>query len=382
MGIRRTSGSIAVVAALVGGLAVAGAGTGSAATVTVRIGGSLSGCSAAVPGAGTVTADIAAQIEVDAPDTARQGVPTAPLPYRGTASTNLDFAPGTPLRQALDGAGAVTLDATARVFVGYHSPQYPNPEKPRPDFSITGVPVAGNSSLPEWSASGELPPIVFDRAGTEPTLYYQSFDIRVTPRGADGNLTALDTFDVHCIYPPGPYPTHRVEVSPANRHITHDLTARTALTKSGAQADLGAGTLNLDLPGTGTAATGKLFLPNTGTAPLRLLGFIPATASVSVTPSGPVLLTVDGDALTGTVEAAVTVADLAVLGMPLIKANPDCRSTTTLTLTSGAGFTLAGGGPVTGTYDLPAFTGCGNHTGLVDALFAGVGNTLALNTTG
>ncbi|PWW62639.1 hypothetical protein DFQ13_105455 [Actinokineospora spheciospongiae] len=220
MGIRRTSGSIAVVAALVGGLVVAGAGTGSAATVTVRIGDSLSGCSTAVPGVGTVTADIAAHIEVDAPDTARQGVPTAPLPYRGTASVGLDFAPGTPLRQALDGAGAVTLDATARVFLRYHSPQFPNTENPRPYFSVTGVPIAGNSALPEWSTSGELPPMVFDRVGTEPTLYYQSFNVLVTPRGADGGPTALGTLDVHCIYPPGPYATHRVEVSPADRHIT------------------------------------------------------------------------------------------------------------------------------------------------------------------
>ncbi|WP_424186834.1 hypothetical protein ACOBQX_03095 [Actinokineospora sp. G85] len=382
MGIRRVTGSIATVAALVGGLVVAGAGASSAATVTVRVGGTLSACSASLPGGGAITADIANHIEVDAPSTARLGVPTAPLPYRGTASAGLDFAPGTPLRQALDSAGAVTLDASAEMGLRYHSPQFPDTEKPRPKVSVTGVPIAGNTSLPEWSAAGELPPMVFDKVGSEPTLYYWSFHVLVTPRAANGAPTALGTLDVHCLYPPGPYPTHTVEVAPANRHVAMDLAARTALARSGAQVDLGAGTLTLDLPGTGTAATGKLFLPNAASAPLRLLGVIPATASVAVTPSGPVVVTANGDVVTGTVDAAITVADLAVLGVPLVRSNPDCRSTTTLTLTSTDGFTLDGGGPITGAYDLPAFTGCGDHTGLVNSLFAGAGNTLDLNATG
>jgi len=49
-----------------------------------------------------------------------------------------------------------------------------------------------------------------------------------------------------------------------------------------------------------------------------------------------------------------------------------------VTLSSGPGFTVGGGGPVSGSFTIPAFRHCGLSTLLINLTIPGPGNTLNL----
>jgi hypothetical protein len=49
-----------------------------------------------------------------------------------------------------------------------------------------------------------------------------------------------------------------------------------------------------------------------------------------------------------------------------------------VTLSSGAGFTVGGGGPLSGSYTIPLFRHCGLNTVLLNLTIPGSGNTLNL----
>jgi hypothetical protein len=90
---------------------------------------------------------------------------------------------------------------------------------------------------------------------------------------------------------------------------------------------------------------------------------------------------------TETVASAITIrlSDVKVDGVPL-NVGPDCHTATPATATLTASsvtstYSLATGGPLTGTYTVPSFTGCGvgeNLDPLFDAAISGPGNYLKL----
>ncbi|SDC52911.1 Fibronectin type III domain-containing protein [Actinokineospora iranica] len=113
----------------------------------------------------------------------------------------------------------------------------------------------------------------------------------------------------------------------------------------------------------------------------RLLGVLPATADVVFTVDGARSAVAEG---TLTVAANVTIAlpRVTVLGY-VVSQSPTCRTETPaeITLRSTPDFTPTTGGSLDGAYTIPAFTGCGSATGLVNTLAAGPGNTVRLALT-
>ncbi len=118
-------------------------------------------------------------------------------------------------------------------------------------------------------------------------------------------------------------------------------------------------------------------------------GFMPTTATMDLAQEG--LLQIDSDLfqdpetqlydIDSTVKSKIVIHihDVKVNGVPL-DVGPECRSATPMDLTlHGAGkylsdgtqegYTVAGGGPLTGLAAIPAFTGCGTHGDDLDHLF-------------
>ena len=58
----------------------------------------------------------------------------------------------------------------------------------------------------------------------------------------------------------------------------------------------------------------------------------------------------------------------------------ECQTTPfAISISSGPGFTVSGGGPVNGAYTIPAFRNCGLNTLLLNLTIPGSGNTLNLS---
>ncbi|WP_156757348.1 hypothetical protein [Actinokineospora pegani] len=361
---RRLAALLAAIATAAGSVVLLTSGPASAGTVRIERTGSRPLCT--VTAAGVSSADWSGDFNVtlDLPDTAVVNVPTAPSPYSATGSLRLNMAPGSPLHDVVAAAGATTIAAEYVVPLD-HTQGSPSSVS----FALSGTAPLGADTL-SLNGSGELPPLTFVGIGERHTLtYWLTFDWTLTPLKADGTPTALGDLGVSCIPPPpGGFSWHTVQVLPAPAPVKHVVSATTGL--AGGQTDLGQGSLTLN-----EGSTGTLALPDTGTASPTLFGFFPASAMVRLTP-GPLTGTPTGL----TAPLTVSVPDLAVLGLPLLKGKTSCTSKTTLTLTQAEGFTVANGGTLNGTYDLPAFTGCGPHNGLVSSLFSRPGNTLAVST--
>ncbi|WP_035279243.1 hypothetical protein [Actinokineospora spheciospongiae] len=304
------------------------------------------------------------------PDTAVVNQPTASIPWRASGSTNLDLSAKSPLTAYLVAKGAASVSLTGHVDLQYYGVSGTD-RHPITFTTTTPLPAAST----QVEGSGELPPFLFTRVGPQVTaMYHGGSGVSVTPLKADGSPTSIGTIPVLCLGSPWFEPWHNVNVLPGPTSADYAVTARAGV--AGTEVDLGAGSLALT-EALDKSVTGSLDLPDSGTAALRLLGVIPATASVRVTP-GPVT----GSFADGfTAPATVTVADLSILGIPLLRDQNTCQSTTTLALTAGDGLAINHSGSLTGNYDLPAFTGCGYYTGLVSSLFSGNGNTITATTT-
>ncbi|MFC7613548.1 fibronectin type III domain-containing protein [Actinokineospora soli] len=144
------------------------------------------------------------------------------------------------------------------------------------------------------------------------------------------------------------------------------LTGKSTLRKGGTVAL--AGSLDGKRGVTGTSVALAL---DPATAKLRLFGLIPATGTLTFTP-GPVT---PGDRVT--VETGVKLTGVTIAGVP-VSTGPSCTTAVKADLVPGPDFTLPGGGPLTGTYTLPPFTGCGPLTDFLNSSVAGPGNTLEL----
>ncbi|WP_436493616.1 fibronectin type III domain-containing protein [Actinokineospora sp. HUAS TT18] len=110
-------------------------------------------------------------------------------------------------------------------------------------------------------------------------------------------------------------------------------------------------------------------------AEIRLGGVLPLAADVTF---GPVetTTTLVGGVLTATAKVAIGLPRVTLFGLP-ISQSPTCATTVPAEVAlSGTGFDPAVGGTLTGTFAMPALSGCGSATPLLSAFVAGPGNTV------
>jgi hypothetical protein len=72
------------------------------------------------------------------------------------------------------------------------------------------------------------------------------------------------------------------------------------------------------------------------------------------------------------------ITSLTVFGVGIPVGSSCQTSSFTISLASGPGFTIGGGGPVSGTFTIPNFHHCGLNTLLLNLTIPGPGNTINL----
>ncbi|EWC63634.1 Chitinase [Actinokineospora spheciospongiae] len=375
MRVRRSLAILAAAAVAVGtAAAVGGAATGAPAadttTVTRTFG---ANCPLRLPDHPAPLDSIGQfSVDLDVPTSAVVGQPTAPIPWRGQASSDLDLSEGSVLRTALTAAGATSLTATMQIRLIYYTLSGSG-ERHDVEFSSDLPLTAGAITM---AGSGTLPPLEFTRPQARSTVVWMGgYTILLTPRRADGSPTGYGTFNSFCLIPPSFFPWIDLPVLPAATTATHTATATGRLGRT--PVDLGTGSLTLTSDSATDAVTGALDLPTTAAVSTRALGVIPTAATVRLT-TDPLSGTVPG-ALRS--RATVAIPDLSVFGIPVLRGSTTCRSTGPLTLTPGADFAPATGGALTGTFETPAFSGCGAYGGFLGSLFSGKGNTLTITAS-
>jgi hypothetical protein len=163
-------------------------------------------------------------------------------------------------------------------------------------------------------------------------------------------------------------------------NVHYAVTGTTYLAKLNTTANLGSGTLAsiVDLT-TGTSQS-TLTLPP-ATVSVKEFGFVPVTATTELIQNGPAAGTVNfsTNTITSTANVTLKLTNLTIFGVSL-PVGDKCQTTPfNIGISSGSGFTVSAGGPVTGTYTIPAFHDCGLNTLLLNLTIPGAGNTLNLN---
>ena len=162
-------------------------------------------------------------------------------------------------------------------------------------------------------------------------------------------------------------------------NVHYAVTGTTFLHKLNTTVNLGAGTLasTVDLT-TGTASS-TLTLPP-ATASVKLLGFIPVTATTVINQLAPATGTANlsTNTITSTATVDLQITHLTVFGLNIPVGGSCETSPFTISLASGAGFTVGGGGPVSGGFTVPDLHHCGLQTPLLNLTIPGSGNTINL----
>ena len=162
-------------------------------------------------------------------------------------------------------------------------------------------------------------------------------------------------------------------------NVHYALTGTTFIKKLNTTVDLGSGTLasTVDLT-TGTSSSTLTLPPATASA--KVLNLIPVSATTEMIQNGPASGTVNltTNTISSTAGVTLKITSLTVAGLPLPVGNSCQTSPFSVTHSSGAGFTVGGGGPISGTYTIPAFHHCLLNTLLLNLTIPGPGNTLNL----
>lgn len=158
------------------------------------------------------------------------------------------------------------------------------------------------------------------------------------------------------------------------------VTGTAFIAKLDTTADLGSGTLAATVDLTTGASESTLTLPPTIVS-VKEFGFIPVTATTEIIQNGSAAGTVNFSAntITSTANVTLKITRLTVFGVRL-PVGDNCQTTPfDISISSGPGFTVSAGGPVNGTYTIPAFHDCGLNTLLLNLTIPGSGNTLNLS---
>jgi hypothetical protein len=129
--------------------------------------------------------------------------------------------------------------------------------------------------------------------------------------------------------------------------------------------------------------TGSAQIPDL-TVHLKLANLVPTTSIVRIVPQGGLTGTVDlaANQLSTTTTFKLQVLRVFQDSLPainLVSGNCVSKSATSATLNNTTPINIFDTTTVSGSYAIPAFTGCGLLTPLLNVLLAGGGNTLTLN---
>jgi hypothetical protein len=157
------------------------------------------------------------------------------------------------------------------------------------------------------------------------------------------------------------------------------VTGTTFIAKLNTTVNLGSGNLAATVDLTTGASQSTLTLPP-ATVSVKEFGFIPVTATTEIIQNGTAAGTVNfgANTITSTANVTLKITSLTVFGIGLPVGN-QCQTTPfNIGLSSGSGFTVSGGGPVSGSYTIPAFHNCGLNTLLLNLTIPGSGNSINL----
>ena len=161
---------------------------------------------------------------------------------------------------------------------------------------------------------------------------------------------------------------------------TYPVSGSTYLKRLNTTMDLGPGSLVSTLDLTTSAVTGSLTLPPS-TGSFKEFGFIPVSVTTELVADGPTTGTASlaDNTVSTTSQAFLKIDSLSVAGVSIpVGSNCETAQPITLSVSSAAGFSLLGGGNVTGTYTIGRFSHCGLATFLLNLTIPGSGNTITL----
>lgn len=410
---RHALGALTVVAAVVGSVAFAGAGTGTAATASLTL---VYSCPFPLIG----TQDMSVKIDVaDLPDAAVVGEPIPASRVTATATVPPTATQGLAL------VGAATVEGTAKATTRIDNAGAVLDVVPNLVVAKTNVPASGAF---DTVATGTTPPVSFTNAGLT-TMSVGNFSTTLTPRRADGSETGLGTFTSDCTLKPGQATQlYQFTVSPASSptttttteptttttteptttttqptttttepttttqpttttttppneplRITYGVTGSSSIKKLNSTLRLGPGTLATEVDLLAGRFAGDLVLPDS-TGRFKLFGFVPTTATVRMIPQGKTTGTITAGAVTARTTVAIKLTDVRVLGIQVVRPTDRCRTVTpsAIDLTSEPGFDPLNGGGLTGSYRIAKFDRCGLVTAVVNGTIPGPDNKLDL----
>jgi hypothetical protein len=157
------------------------------------------------------------------------------------------------------------------------------------------------------------------------------------------------------------------------------LTGSTFIKKLNTTVNLGSGSLAATVDLDTGAVSSTLSLPP-DTVSMKELGIIPVSATATMVQNGPA--TGSANLTTNTITSSASIifkiTKLSVAGLN-VPVGGNCESSPfSVSLSSGPGFTVSGGGPLSGSYTIPPLHGCGLLTPVLNLLIPGPGNTFNL----
>jgi hypothetical protein len=163
-------------------------------------------------------------------------------------------------------------------------------------------------------------------------------------------------------------------------NVHYALTGTTFIKKLNTTVNLGSGTLSAAVDLTTGTQTATLSLPPS-TISATELGIVPVTATSEMIQDGPATgsANLSTNTITSTSTVTLKLTSLSIFGLKVPIGNSCQTSPFSVTISSGAGFTIGGGGPLSGTFTIPDFRHCGLSTLVLNLTIPGPGNTLNLN---
>jgi hypothetical protein len=259
--------------------------------------------------------------------------------------------------------GAASIEGTASAGVTLTNGPLTLPLALPLTVAKTAVPASGPFTT---NASGSVPPVRLPNAG-KTALTIGGFSARLTPKKADGSFTGLGSFTSDCTLDAGQDPVLLSFDLGAPASRDYRVTGTTTLKTLGATAPL-----------TGSF-TGFSPAFDRTRAEFKVFGFVPGTADLLFSPDGPQTGEITGDGFVAHAKLALSLPQVTLFGLPVADAGCRASASIPVDLRSGTGFTPAAGGPVTGTYAIPALTGCGTFTAYLGSLVQGEGNAFTLS---
>lgn len=277
---------------------------------------------------------------------------------------------------------ATTLEGHALADATLTVPEMPDGLPVEVDSALekTPIPASGGFTI---KGRGTAPDLTFTQAGPG-TVTVGNLVLNLTPRTADGGESGLGAFESECTQDPGQnnvlasFDIVEKDGQEPAKHA-YALAGSSTIKASGGTIPLTGG---LDTGIDAGKVTGALTL-DPSKAQFRLLGFLPVTADVAFAAQGGTTGTFANGVLTTTSKVTTSLPAINVFGAIPIGGGETCRTSgpSDITLTSAAGFDLAAGGALKGTYELPPISDCGTLTGLLGSSLAGPDNAITVTLT-